>query len=80
MATITLNVNNEINDEFRQLVKLKLGEGKGKLGKAIGEAMRKWIYEQKQKEIIERQLKIMRKGIWSQKDYKFNREEIYEEK
>jgi len=80
MATITLNVNNEINDEFRSVVKLKFGEGKGKLGKAIEEAIKKWIFEQKQKEITERQIKIMKEGIWSQKGYKFNREDIYEKR
>lgn len=78
MATITLNVNDEINQEFRQIVKSKFGEGKGIIGKAVEEAIKKWISEQKQKEITERQLKIMKKGIWSQKNYKFNREEIYE--
>ncbi len=80
MVTITLNVNNEINNEFRQIVKSKFGEGKGILGKAIEDAIKKWIYEQKQKEITERQLEIGRNGTWSRKGYKFNRDEIYEER
>jgi hypothetical protein len=80
MATITLNVNNEINEEFRNLVKLKFGEGKGTLGKAIEEAFKKWIFEQKQKDIINRQIKTMNEGTWSVKNYKFNREELYEKK
>jgi len=80
MATITLNVNNEINNEFRDAVKSKFGEGKGKLGKAIEEAIKKWIFEQKQKEITERQIKIMKVGVWSLKNYRFDREEIYEKR
>lgn len=80
MVTITLNITNEINNEFRNIVKSKYGDGKGTLGKAIEEAINKWIFEQKQKEITERQLKIMKQGIWSQKGYKFNREEIYEKR
>ncbi|MEK6898949.1 MAG: hypothetical protein AABW79_02535 [Nanoarchaeota archaeon] len=78
MATITINVKTEINDEFRNIVKMKFGEGKGKLGKAIEDAIKKWIAEQRQKSLSERQIKIMRDGLWSQKNYKFNRDEIYE--
>ena len=62
MATITLNVNDEINKEFRNIVKLKFGEGKGILGKAIEQAIKEWIFEQKQKEITERQIKTMKQG------------------
>jgi len=80
MATITLNVNNEINTEFRDIVKSKYGEGKVIIGKAIEEALLKWISEQKQKEISERQISILRKGTWDLKNYKFNREEIYEKR
>ncbi len=80
MATITLNVNDEINEEFRNIVKLKFGEGKGILGKAIEQAIKKWIFEQKQKEITERQIKTMKQGVWSLKNYKFNRGEIYEKR
>ncbi|MDP3027754.1 MAG: hypothetical protein Q8N63_08680 [Nanoarchaeota archaeon] len=80
MATITLNINDKVNEEFRQTVKSKLGEGKGILGKAIEEAIKKWIFEQKQKEIAERQIKIMKEGVWSLKNYRFDREEIYEKR
>ena len=78
MATITLNVNDEINNEFRQIVKSKLGDGKGKLGKAIEDAMKKWISEQKQKELSNQGLMLLKEGIWSKKGFKFNRDEIYE--
>ena len=80
MATITLNINNEINNEFRDIVKSTFGEGKGKLGKAFEDALKKWMFEQKQKEISERQMKVMEKGVWYSKNYKFNREEIYEKR
>jgi len=80
MATITLNVTNEINEEFRNVVRTKFGEGKGKLGKAIEEAIKIWIFEQKQKSITQRQINLMRAGIWSLKNYKFNRGELYEKR
>ncbi len=78
MATITINVDDKINKEFRQMVKSLFGEGKGILGKAIEEAIKKWIFDQNQKEIAERQIGLMKKGLWASKNYKFNRNEIYE--
>ncbi len=80
MATITLNVNNGINNEFRNIVKTKYGDGKGIIGKAVQDALLKWISEEKQNEISQRQISILRKGVWSLKNYKFNREEIYEKR
>ena len=64
--------------EFRQTVKEELGEGKGKLGKAIEEAMKKWVHEQKQREIAERAMKMMEKALYTLKGWKFNRDEIYD--
>ena len=40
--------------------------------------MRKWLSEKEQKEIAERQIKLMEKGLYSLKGWKFNREEIYD--
>jgi hypothetical protein len=78
MATITLNVTNEINNEFRNIVKTKFGEGKGRIGRAIEEAMQIWIFKQKQKELSTKGLSLLKAGIWSKKNYKFNREEAYD--
>jgi len=44
------------------------------------EAVKIWIFKQRQKDISQRQLKTMKDGLWSQKNFKFNREEIYEER
>ena len=78
MATITLNVTDEVNNEFRSVVKTNFGEGKGKLGKAIEEAIKIWIFQQKQKELSTKGLSLLKEGIWSKKNYKFNREEAYD--
>ena len=78
MATITLNVKDNIEKEFRDTVKKKLGAGKGVLGKAVEDAMTKWTHEQKQKEIAESAKKMMRNGLYSLKGWKFNRDEIYD--
>lgn len=79
MGTMTVNVKDETEKVFREAVKRKLGEGKGKLGSAMDEAMTKWAMEDKQKEIAERAIKMMEKGLYSVgKDWKFNREEAHE--
>lgn len=78
MATITISVKDEVNKEFREAVRKKLGEGKGMLGKAVGEAMQKWVADKTQREIAERQKELMKKGLYSLKGWKFNRDEIYD--
>lgn len=78
MTTITISIKDEVDKEFRETVRKKLGQGKGVLGKAIEEAMQKWVNDKKQKEIAERQKELMRKGLYSLKGWKFNRDEIYD--
>ena len=48
MGTITVNVKNDIEREFRKVVGTVHGTKKGSLGEAITEAMQKWIYEKKE--------------------------------
>lgn len=78
MATITISVKDNVEKEFRETVKKKLGQGKGVLGKAVEEAIEKWVHDKNQKEIAERQKELMRKGLYSLKGWKFNRDEIYD--
>ncbi len=78
MAIITISIDDNINDEFRKFVEKKLGKGKGILKKAIMEAIKKWIEEEEQKQIAERQIKLMKEGIISLKGWKFDRDEIHE--
>ena len=77
MATITINVKDNVEKEFRETVKAKLGQGKGVLGKAVEEAIRRWIEEGKQRKIAAEMMMIMDKGLYSLKGWKFNRDEIY---
>ncbi len=78
MVTITINIKEDVAREFRETVKEELGNGKGTLGKAIEEAIKKWVHEKKQREIAERQIKLMKKGLYTLKGWKFNRDEIYD--
>ena len=80
MGTITVNISDETESFFRDTVKKELGEGKGKLGSALDEAMKSWAKEEEQKEIKERLIKTMRRGLnLNFKGYK-KRSELYDRK
>ena len=78
MAIMTISIKDEVANELRQTVKNEIGKGKGALGKAIEEAVSKWIEEKKQKEIAKKAMEMMNKGLYSLKGWKFNREELYD--
>ena len=78
MATITISVKDDVNKEFREVVKKKLGNGKGVLGKAVEEAIKEWVHREEQKEIAKQAMEMMNKGLYSLKGWKFNRDEIYD--
>jgi len=43
LATITLNLSDELANEFRRTAALVEGTGKGHLSKAVSEALQAWI-------------------------------------
>ncbi|GFO97126.1 hypothetical protein ig2599ANME_1326 [groundwater metagenome] len=59
MGTITVNIKDEVEKEFRKLVRSVHGTRKGELGKALTEAMQKWVYEKKQEKIAQEALNIL---------------------
>ena len=78
MGIITISISDEAENKLRETAKKKLGEGKGVLGKAVEEAVNKWANDDEQSEIARRQLKLMQKGLYSLKGWKFNRDELYD--
>lgn len=78
MGTITVNVKDEVEKEFRKVASIVHGEKKGYLGKAIAEAMQRWIDEKKQEEIAERELKLLEKGFNFGKKLYEARDELHE--
>ena len=78
MGTITINVDDEVEARFRKTAGEQYSNKKGYLGDAITEAMRKRRSEKEKKEMGERKIKLMEKGLYSLKGWKFNREEIYD--
>lgn len=78
MTTITVNVDDDVERRFRKVAGMAYHEKKGYLGKALTEAMKHWIYEKKQKELSEKQLKLLENGFdFGKKLYK-SREDLHE--
>lgn len=78
MGTITVNIKDDVEKEFRKLVHSLHGARKGELGKALTEAMQKWIYEKKQEKIAQEALKLLdMKFNFGDRLYR-NREDLYE--
>ncbi len=74
--TITVNVKEDVAEEFRKIAGLKYGKKKGYLGKAATEALKEWS-EKKNDDADAKFLKLLKEGIKT-KPWKFNREELYE--
>ncbi len=78
MATITISMDNDVEQKLRTAVRRLLGERKGVLKTAIQNAILQWIEEEEQKRIGEEAIALMKKGAYSLKGWKFNRAEIYD--
>ncbi len=78
MATMTISVTNEVEKKFRAIASKIYSRKKGYLGKAVTEAMHKWIEEKRQEEIAREELKVLEKGYEMGKLRIKTREEIYE--
>lgn len=63
MGTITVNINDLAEKEFRKTVKENFGKDKGKLGKALTEAIEMWTRQYSHEEIGKRQIALMKKGF-----------------
>ena len=81
MGTMTINISDETERKFREAVKAELGEGKGKLGQAVEDALRKWFEEDEQIKLRQEALALLKKGLYKVgKNYTFKREEAYEDR
>jgi hypothetical protein len=74
--TITINVEEEVETEFRKQASKRYGNRKGYLGKAFTEAMREWT-KKSDVEIEAKALKLLKDGI-KMKKWEFNRADLYE--
>ncbi|OQX55379.1 MAG: hypothetical protein B5M53_04285 [Candidatus Cloacimonas sp. 4484_209] len=78
MGTITVNIDDNVEKKFRKVAGKIYHKKKGYLGRAITEAMKKWLYEKKQVEVAQNQIKLLEKGFnFGQRLYK-SREDLYD--
>lgn len=80
MGTITINVDDEVEKEFRKLANEESKGKKGFLGDAITEAMKKWVQEKEQGELSKKEIEVLRKGFRLGKITYKKREELYARK
>ena len=78
MGTITVNISDDTEEFFRSAVKEEVGEGKGILGKAVDEALKKWAEEKRQVEIGKKMIALMEKGFDMGKILIKHRSELYD--
>lgn len=78
MGTITVNVKDEVEKEFKAVASIAHGSEKGYLGKAVTEAMQRWIYEKRQEKIAEEALKLLETGFDFGKRLYKDRSDLYE--
>lgn len=78
MGTITVNISDETEQFFREAVKEEIGEGKGKLGAAVDDALKKWAEEKRQIELGKSMIALMEKGFDMGKITIKHRSELYD--
>ena len=76
METITINVDEDLAEAFRQKAETKFGKKKGYLAKAVSEAFTYWVHEQK--DLVSKAFDLMDKGIKAENWKYKKRSEIYE--
>ncbi len=74
--TITVNVEEEVEHEFRKRASQRYGIRKGYLGRALTEAMKEWV-KSRNADIEAESLMLLQKGIMMKK-WRFERGELNE--
>lgn len=77
MGTMTINVNDDVEKMFRKVATSVYGSKKGSLGRAISDAMQKWVDDAHQKDIAKNELKLLNTGF-SMGKLTFTRNEVHE--
>lgn len=78
METVTINVQDDVIKEFREVAAETFGSGKGHLGKAFTAAIQDWMYERKQKKIAREAIELLNMGFnMGERLYK-DRSELHE--
>ena len=73
--TITVNLDEAIEKEFKEKARLKYGKKKGSLEKAMNEALEEWL-KSHNNDTLKENLKLLESGI-EMKKWEFNREDLH---
>lgn len=76
--TITISVQEDVEERFRRLAGATYGRHKGYLGKAVTDAMDIWIERKEKSDVNARALKMLEKGFKMGKITWKNRDELHE--
>lgn len=76
--TITVSVQEDVEERFRRLAGATYGKHKGYLGKAITEAMMEWEKKKLSTDVNARALETLRKGFKMGKITWKSRDELHE--
>lgn len=74
--TITVNVEETIEKDFRRVASRKYGKKKGYLGRALTQAMQEWA-EKREVDVEAEALALLKTGI-KMKKWRFDRDELHE--
>ena len=77
--TLTINIREDVEKKLRQIAAIRYGKRKGYLGKTISDAVEEWAKKEERENVVAKSLKLLETGIGN-KQWKFNREEIYDER
>jgi predicted transcriptional regulator len=75
--TITINVEEDVEERFRKLASVIYGKKKGYLGKALTEAMKEWEKKKVETNHVTKAMLLLEKGV-KMKKWKFDRDELHE--
>ena len=73
--TITINLDETIEKRFKERARLKYGNRKGSLAKAMNEALEEWL-KSHNNDTLKENLKLLESGI-EMKKWEFNREDLH---
>ena len=74
--TITINLDETIEKRFKERARLKYGNRKGSLAKAMNEALEEWL-KGDNNDSLKENLRLLESGI-EMKKWKFNRDDLHE--
>jgi len=78
MGTITISVEDIVEENFRKTATETAGRGKGVLGKAVTEAMQEWVEKKRQQKIANEMLALLDRGFEMGRLEKIDRDELHE--